>query len=191
MTLISTAEYSLRLVAPDGVPHVGRLDVWYGEEWRPVCAGRWGREEVTVACRQLGYEELVAFNNSKFLIASFPGSFPHSRHRKEGVRLISQVLVISVTTLELCYWLARFASWQIILSSQVCSPLTPPLPWLPWRPTVVETSSICCPATILLAHPLSRVQQEWPFGFSVGVSVYVCSVGVSVCVYIVGVSVCV
>ena len=92
MTLISTAEYSLRLVAPDGVPHVGRLDVWYGEEWRPVCAGRWGREEVTVACRQLGYEELVAFNNSKFLIASFPGSFPHSRHKKEGVRLISQVL---------------------------------------------------------------------------------------------------
>ena len=82
MTLISTAEYSLCLVAPDGVPHMGRLDVWYGDEWRPVCAGRWGREEATVACRQLGYEELLAFNNSKFLIVLLPGSVLHSRRRE-------------------------------------------------------------------------------------------------------------
>ena len=86
MNLVSTADYSLRLVAPvvDSVPHVGRLDVWYGEEWRPVCAGRWGRKEATVACRQLGYEELVTFNSSEFLIASFPGSFSLSMCRKES-----------------------------------------------------------------------------------------------------------
>ena len=68
MILVSTADYSLRLVAPsvDSVPHMGRLDVWYGEEWRPVCAGRWGRKEATVACLQLGYKELVTFNSSEF-----------------------------------------------------------------------------------------------------------------------------
>ena len=83
MILVSTADYSLQLVA-DSVPHVGRLDVWYGEEWRPMCAERWGRKEATVACRQLGYEELVTFNSSEFLLASFPGSFPHSMRRKES-----------------------------------------------------------------------------------------------------------
>lgn len=55
------ADYFLRLVPLNvsSAAGAGRLDLWVGEEWRPVCEGGWGREEATVACRQLGYEQLV------------------------------------------------------------------------------------------------------------------------------------
>jgi len=56
-----TADYFLRLVPlnASSAAGAGRLDLWVGGEWRPVCEGGWGREEATVACRQLGYEQLV------------------------------------------------------------------------------------------------------------------------------------
>ena len=60
-----TADYSLRLVPLNASSPVGagRLDLWFGGEWRPVCAGEWEREEATVACQQLGYEQLVQFRS--------------------------------------------------------------------------------------------------------------------------------
>ena len=49
----------LRLTGNDANSSAGRLQVWMGKEWQPICSLQFSLTSGNVACRQLGYSGAV------------------------------------------------------------------------------------------------------------------------------------
>ena len=50
---------SLRLQGPSSETGIGRVDVFYKNQWGTICDDHWTLRDAEVACRQLGYEYAI------------------------------------------------------------------------------------------------------------------------------------
>ena len=48
-------------------PSVGRVEVWYSDQWNTVCDDSWSNTDARVVCRHLGYQgAAIAHQNAHF-----------------------------------------------------------------------------------------------------------------------------
>ena len=61
------ADGNLRLISSAGRTSsltAGRLEIFYDDEWGTVCDDGFGMTDAIAACRQLGFEGAINFNNA-------------------------------------------------------------------------------------------------------------------------------
>ena len=72
---VSCSTGDIRLVG--GVlDNEGRLEVCINQQWGSVCSISWGSTDTTVACRQLGYQELGIYKiyaDMEFIVLVYTG----------------------------------------------------------------------------------------------------------------------
>ena len=50
----------VRLAGVEGVNYAGRVEVFYQGKWGKICHHKWDINDVTVVCRQLGFQSALA-----------------------------------------------------------------------------------------------------------------------------------
>ena len=67
-------EGDLRILAIDEIAsslafplNAGRLEIYIGDQWGTVCSDGFDIADAGVACRQLGFEGAIAYNNASSL----------------------------------------------------------------------------------------------------------------------------
>ena len=57
---VSLFTVPVRLAGVDGVNYAGRVEVFYQGKWGKICRTAWDINDVTVVCRQLGFQTAIA-----------------------------------------------------------------------------------------------------------------------------------
>ena len=57
---VSLFTVPVRLAGVDGVNYAGRVEVFYQGKWGKICRTEWDINDVTVVCRQLGFQTAIA-----------------------------------------------------------------------------------------------------------------------------------